>query len=242
MDEPYFENKLVGEKTYQILSDGDYCYLLIGDEIGIMIDCGCGCGNIREYAEKIAEKPVKYVINTHYHFDHSANNSYFDAAFMSSESINYVTKPYASFSGINFPRDYPIVIVEDGYKINLGNRELEIIKFLYPNHTLGSIAILDSKNKLLFTGDEFLMPKKIDLKYVTLNQYKESLEKIYKFRNQFEKVLTGPGDKTADMIDDYYNAVINAIKGTEDPDKDKEENNEITEKVNIIMRKVIFFI
>lgn len=222
MDEPYFENNKISENTFQIRSDGDYCYLLIGDEIGIMIDCGYGCGNIREYAEKIAGKPVKYVINTHYHFDHTANNSYFDAVFMSSESVNYATKPYNSFSGLNFPRDYPIIVVEDGYKINLGNREIEIIKFLYPNHTRGSIAILDEKNKLLFTGDEFLMPKRVELKYVTLEQFKESMEKIYKFRNKFEKVLTGPGEKTGNMIDDYYNAVINAVKGTPDPKKNEE--------------------
>ena len=53
MDEPYFEKNLIIENTYQIRSDGDYCYLLIGEEIGIMIDCGYGCGNIREYSEKL---------------------------------------------------------------------------------------------------------------------------------------------------------------------------------------------
>ena len=51
---------------------------------------------------------------------------------MSQESIDYATKSYNSFSGLNFPRDYPIIIIENGYKINLGNREIEILKFLYP--------------------------------------------------------------------------------------------------------------
>jgi len=233
MDEPYFENNLILDNTYQIRSDGDYCYLLIGDEMGIMIDCGYGCGNIREYAERISGKPVKYVINTHYHFDHTANNSYFDLAFMGEESTDYVTIPYKSFIGINFPRDYPIIIVDDGYKINLGNREIEIIKYLYPNHTQGSIAILDEKNKLLFTGDEFLFPKRVELNHITLEQFKKNMEKIYKFRNKFDKVLTGPGIRESSMIDDYYNAAINAVKGTVDPRANEEIKKPVFKKPEI---------
>ena len=59
--------------------------------------CGYGAGNIRAVAQTLTDKPVKYVINTHYHFDHTANDAYFDAAFMTKESIPYATVPYDSF-------------------------------------------------------------------------------------------------------------------------------------------------
>ena len=52
--------------------------LLADDEFAVMIDCGYGAGNIRAYAQTLTDKPVKYVINTHYHFDHTANDAYFD--------------------------------------------------------------------------------------------------------------------------------------------------------------------
>lgn len=92
--------------------------------------------------EKLCGKPVKYVINTHYHFDHTANDAYFDAAFMTPASVDYATIPYKGFSGISFPRNYPVVTVQDGYPLNLGSRALTIIEFPHANHTIGGIAIL----------------------------------------------------------------------------------------------------
>ncbi|MGM9517611.1 MAG: MBL fold metallo-hydrolase [Acidaminococcus sp.] len=87
-----------GTNGWQIRSDGDYCYLLAGDDLAVMIDDGYGSGNIRAFAQTLTDKSVKYVINTHYHFDHTANDAYFDAAFMTAESVPYATIPYASCS------------------------------------------------------------------------------------------------------------------------------------------------
>lgn len=128
---------------------------LAGDKLAVMIDCGYGAGNIRAYAQALTDKPVKYVINTHYHFDHTANDAYFDAVFMTKESIPYATVPYDSFKGIDFPRDYPVITVQDGYKLNLGNRELTILTVPHPNHAIGDIAILDPTRRILYTGDSF---------------------------------------------------------------------------------------
>lgn len=72
--------------------------------------------------------------------------------------------------------------------------------------------------------------KIIDLKYITLNKYKERLEKLYKFRNQLEKVLLESGEKLVNMINDYYNIVINEIKGTVDPIKDIKEKKILIKK------------
>jgi len=42
-----------------------------------------------------------------------------------------------------------VIPVEEGQVFNLGERELEVIYF--PGHTKGSIALLDSRNKILFS-------------------------------------------------------------------------------------------
>lgn len=57
MDEPYYEPKLIAPDTWQIMSSGDYHYLLVGDEEGISIDTGYGAGNLREYLEGLCGKP-----------------------------------------------------------------------------------------------------------------------------------------------------------------------------------------
>lgn len=210
MDEPWYEVHQIAPDTWQIRGDGDYCYLLSGDDIAVMIDCGYGAGNIRKEAEKIAGKPVKYVINTHYHFDHTANDAYFDAAFMTAVSVPYATRPYASFSGIDFPRDYPVITVKDGYKLNLGNRELTILAFPHPNHAQGGIAILDPKSRILFTGDEFLFPSKIVLN-ITLQDFAENMKHLETVRPYFDTMYGGPGEKDGSVFDAYYEAAMRGI-------------------------------
>ena len=210
MDEPWIESKQIAPRTWQIRNDGDYCYLLAGDTMAIMIDCGYGAGNIRKEAEAIAGKPVKYVINTHYHFDHTANDAYFDAAFMAPITADYATLPYASFKGINFPRNYPVITVKDGYKINLGNRELTIITIPHPNHAQGAIAILDPTSRILFTGDEFLFNNKIVLN-ITLPEFAENMEHLEKVRSSFDTLYGGPGKKDGSVFDRYYEAAIYGI-------------------------------
>jgi len=149
MDVPYFKSTLIAPGTWQILADGDYLYLVEGDDEALVIDSGYGAGNIREYCQNLTKKPIKNIVNTHYHFDHTANNAYFDAAYMSAETKAKATIPYPSFAGINFPRDYPVVIIGEGYKFQLGNRELEV--FEISNHTEGGIALLDRRERILFT-------------------------------------------------------------------------------------------
>lgn len=55
MSEPYFESRQIAPGTWQILSSGDYSYLLAGEGQGLLIDSGYGAGNIREYCENCAD-------------------------------------------------------------------------------------------------------------------------------------------------------------------------------------------
>lgn len=210
MDEPHFESEEIAPGTWKIRSDGDYCYLLEGDRIAVMIDCGYGAGNIRDYAQTLTKKPVKYVINTHYHFDHTANDAYFDAAFMTAVSVPYATVPYDSFQGVSFPRNYPVITVTDGYKLNLGNRELEILTIPHPNHALGGLAILDASRRILFTGDEFLFPSKVVLN-ISLADFAENMEHLNRVRSQFDVLYGGPGKKDGSVFDAYYKAAMYGI-------------------------------
>jgi hypothetical protein len=40
MDEPYYRTRLIASGTWQILTDGDYMYLVEGDNEAILIDSG----------------------------------------------------------------------------------------------------------------------------------------------------------------------------------------------------------
>ncbi len=212
MDVPYYEAKQIDENTWQIMSSGDYHYLLIGEEAGVAIDTGYGAGNLREYLEKLCGKPVPWVINTHHHFDHTANNFYFDMAYMGKEAVNLASIPYPSFDGIPFPApDYPKTAVGDGDIIPLKGRELEIIRI--GDHTADGIAILDRTHRLLFTGDEIMGHGK------TLNgsvrKWKGDLEKLLAHKDEFDAVYGGAQKVADDALEIFHEAACKILDGEE---------------------------
>lgn len=202
MDEPYYEVKQIAPDTWQIMSSGDYHYLVCGENEGISIDTGYGAGNLREFLEKLCGKPVRCAINTHHHFDHSANNTYFDRVYMAEESVPLAAIPYPSFAGIHFPRDYAPVIVGDGDVIPLAGRPLEI--FRIGDHTPGGIAILDRRERLLFTGDE-IMPGGKNISE-TVEKFAADTDKLMAHRADFDTLCGGPEMLDASVLDCFNEA------------------------------------
>ncbi len=215
MDVPYFESKLIAPGTWQILSDGDYFYLVEGDNEAVVIDTGYGAGNVREYLQTLTTKPIKNVVNTHYHFDHTAGDVYFDAVYMSAETQAKATMPYPSFDGIAFPRNYPTVIIGEGYRYQLGNRDLEV--FDIPNHTEGGIALLDRKERILFSGDE-IMGFGIRLN-ISVAQFEKNMAKLAAHRSEFDTLCGGPGVMDAALIDKYLANARYILSGQGTPTK-----------------------
>jgi glyoxylase-like metal-dependent hydrolase (beta-lactamase superfamily II) len=150
------------------------CTLLLGEEKAILIDTGCGIGNIREAVEDVTDMPVM-VVNTHAHNDHIAQNYLFDEIAMldhpwcheaqkglpKSEMEHFVAegmywKPLPeSFDPENYhtPAFKVTKWFKEGDVLDLGNRTLEVIHT--PGHTPDSICLLDREDRLFFTGDMF---------------------------------------------------------------------------------------
>jgi glyoxylase-like metal-dependent hydrolase (beta-lactamase superfamily II) len=189
MDVPYYRSELIAPGTWRIESDGDYSYLLEGDNEALAIDGGYGAGNIRDYLQTLTKKPVRYIANTHEHFDHTANDAYFDKAFMSAETAKGATTPFQSFAGMNFPRNYPKVIIGEGYQFQLGNREVDV--YMIPNHTTGGTAYLDRRERILFSGDEIFQGG-IGISPVgSVAQYERNMQKLEDHRSEFDRLATG---------------------------------------------------
>ena len=214
MSEPYFRAERVAERTWMILSDGDYSYLLKGDDgDALMIDSGYGAGSIRRFCEDLIGCPVKRIANTHHHFDHTAGNGYFELAYMAAESVPLATVPFPSFDGIEFPRDYNVQIVEDGDTIPLKGRDLLVLKM--PDHAVGSIVMVDKTDRILFCGDEIGMPfgKPVN---TTVENWLRLMEKLMAHRQDFDLVFGGGGQvdpAVLDGITENCRAILNGAEG-----------------------------
>lgn len=169
--------------TYRIENNGVRFFLLIGTKQALLIDSGMTVRNAKEIAESITDLPVS-LLNTHADIDHIGSNIQFDAPCMSpAELTNYHTK---NFKGNITP-------VWDGDVINLGERELEIIEM--PGHTPGSIAVLDKKYAVLFSGDPvqngniFMFGT-----HRNMNAYIHSLKRLQKISDKFNLIYPSHAD------------------------------------------------
>lgn len=116
----------------------------------------------------ISDKPIKYVINTHYHLDHTFGNSEFEKLGaiiishtvdkenlkMSGEKVLMNIKNYGlseqDMEGTKIV--YPMLTFTDRMEIDLGDQVVELI-YTGVSHTEGSILVNLPDKKLLFAGD-----------------------------------------------------------------------------------------
>jgi hydroxyacylglutathione hydrolase len=207
MTNTIFRSTQLCTNTWLIQGDGSSSYLVVGDTCGVMIDTGFATENIQEYAQSLTDKPVKWVANTHGHFDHTGGNGWFERTYMSAKALEIAKIPYPSKASLNYPLDYLVTIVGDGDTIDLGNRVLEV--FEIPAHAPSSVAFLDRKERILFTGDE--VAKGVMLYWQqnepqpTIEQHAQNMEKLLKHRQEFDFILSGHGSEIEDasLVEDY---------------------------------------
>lgn len=123
-------------------------------------------------------------------------------AYMAEETVPLATRPFPSFEGIDFPRDYPVTPLKNGDIIPLKGRDLQA--FLIPDHAVGSMAFLDRKGRILFSGDEF-MGKRKNLNGSLKNWY-ECLKRLYEVRSDFDIMYGGAFTVEADVVDKMFKA------------------------------------
>ena len=207
MPDPIFHSKPICAKTWLIQGDGCTSYLVVGDKYGVVIDTGFSTENIQEYTQSLTDTPVKWAANTHGHFDHTGGNGWFERAFMSAKALEVAKTPYPSKASLNYPLDYPVTIIGEGDTIDLGDRALEV--FEIPAHAPSSIAFLDRKERILFSGDEvapFVMLYWMQNEpQPTIEQHAQNMEKLLKHRNEFDFICCGHGSGFGDpaLVEDY---------------------------------------
>lgn len=106
---------------------------------------------IENAMQSIENKPLKYVINTHYHGDHTGGNAFFaqKAPIFAHENV----RNRLSMDSEN-QESLPVVTYQDGIKIYLDNEEV-MLSHLPAGHTDGDTFVYFKKANVLHTGDLF---------------------------------------------------------------------------------------
>jgi glyoxylase-like metal-dependent hydrolase (beta-lactamase superfamily II) len=214
-----FHSRPICKNTWLVQGDGSNSYLVVGDKRGVVIDTGFAVENIQKYAQTLTDKLVKLAANTHGHFDHTGGNGWFARAYMSAKALEIAKTPYPSLDASKYPTNYLVTIVGDGDKIDLGDRVLEVIEI--PAHAPSSIALLDRKERIMFTGDEVddhvMLYWMQDEPQPTIEQHAQNMEKLLKHRKVFDFICAGHEQVMGDasLVEDYLENDRRVMSGIE---------------------------
>ncbi|MGC2331215.1 MAG: MBL fold metallo-hydrolase [Candidatus Acidiferrales bacterium] len=117
----------------------------------------------------ITDKPVRFVVNTHYHGDHTNGNAAFAAAGATIIANENLRKRLESGSSIGNgpggsihmqqqaqPKEaLPVITFDEGVDIFLNGEEIEV-RHMPAAHTDGDSFVFFATNKVLHTGDIFV--------------------------------------------------------------------------------------
>lgn len=194
--------------------------LLIGRQKAVLVDTGCGIGDLRRAVEQLTDRPIM-VVNTHTHPDHIGSNHQFDEITMFDHPVtrrvaaqgvsqqilqaeitaeNLVTPPW--------PRDFdsdgfelpPIEVdrwLNSGDRIDLGGRDLEVIPT--PGEAADHICLLDRADRVLFCGDILLRgPVWTHLEGGSLQDLIESYRRLMHYFDDFDHLMPSHNDPWID--------------------------------------------
>ncbi len=103
---------------------------------------------------------IKFIINTHGHFDHISANKILKNTFKNSKiaiheaDSEMLVSPELNGSvsfGLNIISDKPDILLQEGDYLEVGDAKLKVLHI--PGHTKGSIELYDEKGGFVFTGD-----------------------------------------------------------------------------------------
>ncbi|MDD4624924.1 MAG: MBL fold metallo-hydrolase [Candidatus Paceibacterota bacterium] len=158
------------------------CYLFVSQKEAAVIDPGGEPGKILLEMEKTKAK-IKYIINTHYHFDHVSANEELKEATGAEILIHEDEKNFISF--------HPDIFLKEGQKIEVGKEKLEV--FHTPGHSKGGICLLG--RGFIFSGDTLFDGSygRVDLPGGSAEEMAGSLEKLAKVIQAGTTVYPGHG-------------------------------------------------
>ena len=188
---------------------------------------------IQAAVAELGATPVKFLINTHWHGDHSGGNENLGKAgalIVAHDNVR-VRLAAGAVSGAGTPRArtippappaaLPVITYHDGLSLHLNGDEVRAV-FLHGGHTDGDSIIVWQKANVIHMGDLFM--NKVSLPYLDLTSganalnFQASIEAALKLTNADTKIIPGHGPvgTQADLIAwrDMLKSVIGSVQGS----------------------------
>jgi len=193
----------VAGSVYMLTGAGGNIGVSIGDDGIVVIDDQYAplAPKIEAALKGITDKPVRFIINTHYHGDHTGGNEYFGqkGTIVAQDNVRKRLESGSTARGNATPpapkAALPIVTFNDTVTIHLNGEDIRAVHMPH-GHTDGDSVIWFSKSNVVHMGDDFFngtFPF-IDLKNGgSVRGYIASIEKVVATVPDDAKIIPGHG-------------------------------------------------
>jgi cyclase len=153
----------VAGTVYMLEGAGGNIGVSVGEDGIVLVDDQFAplAPKIREALKGITDKPVKFVLNTHFHGDHTGGNAQFgaEAPIIAQENVRKRLKEGGSVGGTDVKpaakETLPVITFNDRASVHLNGEDIRAIHF--PNgHTDGDSIIFFPQSNVVHMGDDFV--------------------------------------------------------------------------------------
>ncbi|HEY70317.1 MAG TPA: MBL fold metallo-hydrolase [Anaerolineae bacterium] len=143
--------------------------VIVGPEWSVVIDTlpvPSETIEMRNYIERRLNSPIRYVINTHYHADHTLGNCWFENATILGDRACRDLLDTRGREALDIAKQHnremrdveivlPSIVFNDGsLSIKIGKRTLKLLPL--PGHSPDGVGVLVLEDRVLFSGDAML--------------------------------------------------------------------------------------
>ncbi len=202
------------------VSYGEDGTVLIDDQFAPLTE------KIQKAVADLGATPVKFLINTHWHFDHSGGNENMGKAgaiIMAHDNVRVRMAAGATVAGNVVPpaakAALPVITYADGLKLHLNGEEVRVIH-MPAGHTDGDSIIHWTKSNVIHMGDLFMFG--ISFPFVDVGSggdvrgFVTAADKVLAIANDQTKIIPGHGPvATKADLQNHRNMVAGTIAKVE---------------------------
>jgi len=145
----------LGNNIYMLIGAGGNIGISVGDDGVFMIDDQFAplSDKIKTAIKAISDKPIKFLVNTHFHGDHTGGNINFEAAGAMIVAHDNVRKRLAN-NEKTANAGLPVITFSEDATFYMNGNDI-FITHVHKAHTDGDALVYFSQSNVLHTGDTF---------------------------------------------------------------------------------------
>ncbi|HWZ44463.1 MAG TPA: MBL fold metallo-hydrolase [Candidatus Saccharimonadales bacterium] len=254
-ENPDFTVKKIGDGVYAAISgdgskSGSNAGFIVGGNGVAVVDTFVSAPAAKDLLaeiRKVTSLPIRYVINTHYHLDHTGGNAVFAEAgatiiaqrnlrgWLRTENLKFFgATPKPEQKATVEALALPDIVYTDALEINLGNK-LVLVRYML-GHTGGDSVVSVPDAKAVFGGDLFWQHHLPNLIDASTLPWIETLDKLIA-EQASSTFVSGHGDTgtVTDVKDfrDYLTALRQAVAQSQSEGK---SGTELTDAVTAALK------